>query len=291
MLDKKALFTDLDDTLYPWLEVYLKSFQQMVFTISKKTKISEEIIINSFRKVYKKRKSLEYSFSIQELDIWKTYKFTPWKIDEVLSAGREAFGVERNMHLKLFPNVRYVCKWLRKNNVLLFAITMAPGYHGKKRLSYLRLNMYFDHFYNFIDFDVPDYAPFDVKNPKKPVSKKIEETKFRFKERKPDPTPLENIIKLNGLEKRNVFYVGDSLNQDIAMAQEAKIVDIWAKYANKRLNPELSTLLKKISTFTEKEREVAKNIKNNIKPTHEITDFGEIIQIISDRGTRQSEMF
>jgi len=52
----------------------------MVYVLQRETNLEKETIIESFRRVYTKYGTLEYPFSIQELDIWDSLCWPPERI-------------------------------------------------------------------------------------------------------------------------------------------------------------------------------------------------------------------
>ena len=69
-MPRKLLITDLDNTLYNFIDFYAPAFRGMLHALSKKLNIDEDILKEEYRKVYSIRGSLEYAFSIQEIDLF-----------------------------------------------------------------------------------------------------------------------------------------------------------------------------------------------------------------------------
>ena len=78
---------------------------------------------------------------------------------------------------------------------------------------------------------------------------------------KPNPVILESIIKRIGAEKREVIYIGDSLMQDIPMAQAVGVADVYALYGECRNRPEYE-LLREVSHWPKQKINHEINIYN-----------------------------
>ena len=289
MADRQALFTDLDGTLYNWVDFFAPSFRAMVHVLARETSLDEDRIMESFRRVYVTHGTLEYSYSVQELDIWKDLN---WPADRVMKdavrKARGAFRRVRDKHLQLFPHVKETLSWAREEKILVFAYTNAPRYHAHKRLRKLHLDRMVDCLVFFRDIGVPVHAPEDVlaKKEEPPSDIKCEEH-FTLAERKPDPTPIHRLLVKYELDPKATFMVGDSLEHDVLLAQTAGIVDVWASYGNLAAKKENLVTIQRISTLTEEEGERNRALRIHVKPTHTIDDFSELKSIIGSRMPRQ----
>jgi len=285
MEPRKALFTDLDDTMYSWVGFFAPSFRAMIHVTQKVTKIDEETLYDSFKKVYKRHNSLEYSFVIQELDIWEKLGWNTQRVlEEVVKPARGAVRRVRKKHYALFSGVRDTLKWLRNQNIQVFAITNAPGYIAHKRLRVLQVDTYIDCLVFFKDYYVPQDVPDDVR---KKVDKEKSSVKlvreFDISEAKPDPKALRKLIAEFNLDIKKTYLIGDSLENDIYLAQKAGIIDIWAKYGKENLLQKDLETIGKISTFSEEEKNENIILRQSIKPTFTVNSFDEIRSIIGDQ--------
>ncbi len=64
----KALIADIDNTLFDWPAFFAPSFRAMVHALEKRLDLSYAQLESEFKRVYSEKDSLEYSFSIQELE-------------------------------------------------------------------------------------------------------------------------------------------------------------------------------------------------------------------------------
>ena len=65
----KVLITDLDNTIYNWVDFFAPSFRAMLGEMVHLTSLDEDTLISSFQRVYQRHGTSEYSFAIEELDL------------------------------------------------------------------------------------------------------------------------------------------------------------------------------------------------------------------------------
>ena len=94
---RPAIIFDIDNTLYNFVDFFGPAFRAMVHVISSNTGIPEVDIVTSFKRVYTNRGSLEYRYSVQELDVLADYNKA--EKDELLRTAIVAFSKSRNLRL------------------------------------------------------------------------------------------------------------------------------------------------------------------------------------------------
>lgn len=98
---------------------------------------------------------------------------------------------------------------------------------------------------------------------------------------KPNVEVLESILRDCGRTAEETVYVGDSLMKDIAMAKEAGILDVHAKYGEPQMRPEYG-LLQRVSHWKQQavDREQALLTSDEIVPSEVLREsFAEILPI------------
>ena len=70
----RAVVTDLDNTLYPWVDYIVPSLEAMVDSLIATTGLPRIRIVQSLKEVYTRYESNEYPFAIQESDIFQPYE-------------------------------------------------------------------------------------------------------------------------------------------------------------------------------------------------------------------------
>lgn len=278
-----ALISDLDGTLYNWVDFYAPSFRAMVHVLARVTKLDEKTIIESFRQVYMKHKTVEYAFAIQELDIWESLK---WSSDEVkedaVEPARAAFRMARRKNLRLFPHVKETLEWAKTSGLLVIAYSNSPRIQAEMRLKYLRIDRFFDELWSWYDAEIPQNAPEEVLN-KHQIGKyniaSLRKNGFSLSQAKPNPEVLQSMLARYHLSPERTYIVGDNLHTDISMARQVNACDIWARYGRVRQDKNLNTL-RQITPWSDEEMARNKDSKRTVRPTYVIDDFAEIKGII-----------
>ncbi len=278
----RGLILDLDNTLYNWVDSFAPSFRAMVHVLARVTKYEENLIVESFRKVYKKHNTVEYAFAIQELDIWNELG---WEKDKILhdavKPARTAFSITRSKYSTLYPNVRETLYWAKEQGMLIIAYSVAPYYLAEGRLRAFKIDHLFSHLYTWYGYDV-DYEsgnlPQDIVPRNKSRIPKIR--RLDVSTIKPNPVGLFTLVEECKIDINYSYLVGDSLDKDIALAQKVGIVDIWARYG-KNVLPQSIETLSKITHWSSGEEKRHERAQVEIIPTFTIDDFSEIKKIIT----------
>jgi phosphoglycolate phosphatase len=107
-------------------------------------------------------------------------------------------------------------------------------------------------------------------------------------ERKPNPVLLRNICDHEGFRVEECCYVGDSLIRDVAMAKEAGVKAVWARYGT-RYDTSLWDLLVAVTHWTPRDVEREARLKEayrDVKPDVTIESFSEVASIMGLLPTR-----
>jgi FMN phosphatase YigB (HAD superfamily) len=274
------LITDLDNTLYNWIDFFAPSFRAMVHVLARAMKVSEDVLIESFRDVYTKRGSLEYSFSIQELDIIKNY--SEEEILKILELGQKVFSIVRRKNLKPYEGVKETLEQLYQGGVLIVGVTNAPLYHAKMRLMQLKIDRYFYGLGGWEGNIMPqDQYTKEIVNKEKTGKYKTKIGKswaFSKEEMKPNPFAYLHIISQLMVSHRKTYVLGDSLSKDILPAKKIGAIGIWAKYGTEYDKKNFETLLKITHWDKNKINEVYND--SSVDPDYIINSFSELKNII-----------
>lgn len=276
------LVTDLDNTVWDWVEIWYQSFSALLSEIVSISGIPQEKLEPEIRRVHRLRGTSEYSYLIGELpclqkkhgagaDLQTIYK-------DAINAAREA----RNRALRLYPNVRETLTKIRDHGTMIAAYTESGAFYTSARIKKLGLDGLLDYLYSPPDHDFPEGVSADELRKLKPSAYELKSTICRETPKghlKPDPEVLKSMMKdlANG---SGVAYVGDSLMKDIAMAQSVGAIDVWAKYGLAQDRPEYA-LLRRVSHWSdadvEREKAIAK--RPNVSPTCVLGEsFDEILE-------------
>lgn len=268
----KLLITDLDDTLYNWLDFFVPSFYSMADEVSKISGINIDVLLDEYRAKHQEYGSVEYPFVTLHLPSI-TEKYSTCSEDELKTIFSEAFhkfNSERKKRLQLFDGVFETLKELFDKGIIIIGYTESSQENGYYRLKKLEIDSFFKHVYatksSFINTD------YSIDTKVKSISSK-----------KPDKDVLIEICKKEGCDVSEAIYLGDSLTKDILMAQKAGITSVWANYP-KTKNDYYKKLVK-ISSWTESDFTREQELKrywenNNLTPNYTISHFDELLRIV-----------
>src|SRR5690606_36493919 len=137
---RPVLFTDLDNTLYNWIDYFGPSFRGMVHALAREMKIEEGKLISGFKQVYNQVGTLDYAFIIQSLPFINDY--SQKEIERFVDVGRVVFSIVRKNNLVAYEGVQSTLEYLTQQGVQIIAVTNAPIYFGEDRLKRLSLDKY-----------------------------------------------------------------------------------------------------------------------------------------------------
>lgn len=255
-----CVITDLDDTIWDWMKMWHTSFSTYLERIVKDTGVDRDKLISDFKKLHQKYGTSEISFVYDELET----------LDE---AQKKSFSTEKNgkksiLHeyyhtkknsLALYPTVFDSLKRLKEAGVLVIGFTESNSFFTKYRLKHLKLDGLFDCIYTPISSGVPD----SVYKHYNEGFWEPELTEIRYlpkQTKKPNKEILEIILQDFKVDKKYAIYIGDKLEKDILMAQQAELISVHAKYGHNITSAEYD-LLKQVTHWTEEDVQREANFK------------------------------
>src|SRR6266852_8549532 len=142
----RVVITDLDNTLYNWVDYYVPSFLAMVDELSRITRIDVETLKASFKRVHERYRTTEYSFAIQELDILKKMNngLTGRDVNEIFGSAIRQFRETRKRTLHLYDSVATTLRTLHDRGKRIAAVTESLEFHACYRLKQLAIDQFFD---------------------------------------------------------------------------------------------------------------------------------------------------
>jgi phosphoglycolate phosphatase len=262
------------------VDFFAPSFRGMVHVLSRELEVSEEILIESFREVYNKKGSLEYSFTIQELDIIKRYPEE--EIERIVELGQKVFSRVRKKNLVPYEGVKETLEWLSNQGILIVGVTNAPVHHAKMRLWQLKIDKYFYGLGGWEGNILPhDQFTKEIVKKEKAGSyrTRVEKYwKFSKEELKPNPFAYLNIISQLKISHKKTYVIGDSLSKDILPAKQVGAIGIWAKYGMEYNQKNFDTLLQITHWDKTKINKVYKEF--SVEPNYTVNSFSELKDII-----------
>ncbi len=280
-MKQTAILTDLDNTIYNWVDFFAPSFRAMVHAVAKKLDLNEDVIIEDFKDVYSAYRTLEYSFSVQQLRLCRDMSVE--QVANLVRIAKGAFSRVRQKNLRPYPDVEETLAWAVRQGILIIAVTNAPFFQSQRRLVQLRCDKYFYGLAAWEGHDVPD-SPWTKEIKQNSVagkyqSKKIQRIwKLKEQELKPSPAGYLRIMKDLNLSPENIYVVGDSIQKDLAPAIQIGAKGVWARYGKRFDERNFQTLL----TITHWDEAKIKSVyeSESVKPTFIIDAFSRLKEIV-----------
>ncbi len=229
----RAVVTDLDNTLYPWVDYIVPSLEAMVASLAATTGLPRVRIVQALKAVYSKYESNEYPFAIQESGIFEPYKADFDSFNAlVLGPARDAFVACREKYLKPYAGVRETLDALRARGLKVVGLTDAPRNAAELRLKHLGLDGHFDALYTLPGYPLPETVDPEIRRKEEAGHYRSRTPVFELPHdaEKPSKEGLARILKDFGLAGAEVVYVGDNVKKDMPVAEKCGAIGVWAEY-------------------------------------------------------------
>lgn len=279
-MSEKLLITDLDNTLYDWVTFFTASFRSMVEELTLLLDLPEQVILDEFKVIHQRYGNSEQPFAVLELPALQR-RFPDLRREEVLrkiDSALHRFNSVRKRTLTLYAGVAETLSELQHDGIKIVGHTEAIFANSYWRLRALGIERYFSRLYTLEGKDPIHTSPHNrwIDPPEGFL------TVVPREERKPNPRLLMDICQHEGVEPTSAWYVGDSLVRDVAMAKQAGVKAIWARYGTK-YDPECWTYLVRITHWTDEDVQREKDLKaryGNVAPDYTVDSFSQIEPII-----------
>jgi phosphoglycolate phosphatase len=284
----RAVVTDLDNTLYPWVDYIVPSVEAMVDSLVATTGLPRVRIVQSLKAVYSKYESNEYPFAIQESELFKPYEADFDSFNAlVLAPARNAFRAARERYLHPYPGVRETLEAIRGRKLLVIGLTDAPRNAAELRLKWLKLDHHFDALYTLPGYPLPENVDPEIR--KRDAAGHYRSRVPRVEElphaaEKPSPDGLRRILDDFRLRPDEVLYVGDNVKKDMPTASACGVAGIWAEYGT-YVSAEYRQRLSVISAKAVTRRHVAE--ETPARWPLSISSFTQVLEVLDGaRWTR-----
>jgi len=269
-----TLITDFDNTLYDWFHMWNQSFQAMLEEVRRKVEISDDVLLPQIRAIHQRHRTAEYAFLLEELPCLQQ-AFPRQNIVEVFDDAIHAYRSARKNSLELYAGVRKGIQGLRSRGISIVVYTESLAFYTNFRIRRLELDELVDFIYSPPDHELPDGVDSHVESDEAQLLH-AEHRYLPAGVKKPNPEVLLDIVREIDRTPSECIYLGDSLMKDVAMAQGAEIVDVYAEYGGAQHHKDYE-LLRKVSHWTDGDvdREKAMS-KKLVTPTYSISKFDEI---------------
>ena len=271
---KAALLTDLDDTLYNWVDFWAPCFRSMVHVIHKHQGIPEDEITSQFRRVYAAHGSVEYQFSVQELELAQT--LAPPELDRLVRRVKGAYKRVREARLQPYPSVKDTLRKISAAGIAVVGVTNAPLFLTSRRLAQLRIDHLFTGLAAWEGFKVADNNPY--------VSRRLWKSRvkrtwaFPKAALKPNPHVYRVVLRDLGIPPERTWVVGDSIEKDVRPALEIGAQGVWARYGLTHDSENMDTLLG--VTYWSEDAIQRIYSESDVEPSRSVDSFDELLDLL-----------
>lgn len=282
---KRVLLTDLDNTLWDWFDAWHASFSAMLNALIEDSGVPRDVLETQIRAVHQKYGTTEYSNLVNEIPalVEAAEGREPWR---AFPRAIEALRVERRRHTLLYPGVAEGLAAVKQAGLAVIAYTESLAYWTEWRLRRTGLDGVIDCLYSSQDHDLPRGMTVQELRSRPDDYYGLKLTEHRHVPRgaiKPNVEVLKSILDEVGFQPHEAVYIGDSLMKDVAMAQEAKVSDVHARYGEAQHRPEYA-LLRRVTHWTdedvERERAISSSL-GDITATHTCeAGFRELLPVL-----------
>jgi len=272
----RLIITDLDNTIYNWVDYFVPCFNAMVNALSQLTGIPKPRLKESFRDVYRRHGTTEFREAIRELDVLgkSASHLSSREIERRFSSAIESFRDMRRKTLRLYPSVRPTLQRLRDDGYILVAHTDARAGTALHRMGLLGI-------INLFSGLVATHDPlYKVKCRRRhpPYIRVLPDSQA-----KPHPAGVRAALKYFRVSPPEALYIGDSIRRDLVMARTCGVWDIYAKYG-REYDPDHYRQLIAISHWDDASvrHELGQNFQfaDGKQPSFTISKFSEIRRVI-----------
>ncbi len=272
----KLFITDLDDTLYAWIDFFIPAFYGMLDELSSILNKPRDNLLQEYQHVHQEKGSVEYPFATLFLpSVKEAYpNKTKDELLNILNPVFHKFNLIRKQKLKLYPHVEETLEKITTMGIKIVGYTDSAEENGFYRLKKLGISDYFQSVYvSDSQFERPGHFPCSSKT-------QIVQGK------KPNPELIKKICKRENTATNETIYLGDSATKDIYMAKMAGVISVLCKYpCDEKIQKEFYSKLVAISHWTNADFQKEATIKEicqkeNIHPDFIIHAFDELLTVI-----------
>jgi FMN phosphatase YigB (HAD superfamily) len=263
------LITDLDNTLYNWIDFFGPSFRAMLSSVDRSTRYGETRLYGQFREIYKYHKDPEYWRAPYELEALKSFG---WDHQQKIATGAlAAFSRTRRRHLKTYAGVIPTLAYLKNRDVTIVGVSNAPVREVLFRARYLGLCQYLDALIAWRGVN-----ELDCQHAHKIATRwEIDLHTLPDAARKPDAKAYELALDVHqNYGRADVFVVGDSMQTDLLPAREIGACAIWARYGHEFSTDNFSTVAG--LSFWSESKLAATYASNSLSPDIVLEEFQEL---------------
>jgi len=286
----RLVVTDMDNTLYSWIDYIVPAVEAMVTAVEKATNVPRLRVVQSLKAVYTKYESNEYPFALQESSLFQEFNEFGSFDKMVIEPARMAFREARRKYLAPFKGVVETLEQLKARKVLVVALTDAPRNPAEQRARRMGFDKLLAALYTMPAFTFPSapdgqvlVAP-DILNKEERGVYRAECTVVELPRdyEKPNSAGLKKILSTYGVKPEETLVVGDSIKKDIAVARELGCHDAWAEFGT-YVSLEYRERLDIISSNAITRRHAASVFEGGaqtLKPSHTLSNYHQVLELV-----------
>ncbi len=267
-----VLITDLDNTLYNWIDYFAPCFRAMVEDISLATGVDEDELHRQFQAVYRSYQAPEYRWAICELEVMQ--KLHTDEVNQLVWSGFNKFIRGRSRHLYLYPGVEDMLRTLKGRGFTVIGVSNAPV---REVLSRVRCLKIYEHLDALVAWEGVHRG--DQRLASRTVPLGLELHTFPKQHLKPSTHPYDEALRRFAPQSHGrVIVLGDSIGNDLVPGHQIGALTVWARYGT-RFEPENFKTLSRLSYWdTEHMKQVYAS--DVVDPDEIIDEASELIRLV-----------
>lgn len=280
----RVLLSDVDNTLFSWIDYFAPSFRAMVHAISRETSFDEDDLYDAFQLTFQREGSVEFREAIQGNGLIQ--QLDPIDQDRMVELGQLVFSKVMRSHLKPYPDVVDTLKQLRHDGVSVVAVTNSDALQAMSRLKRMGLAKLIDGLVAWRSGDPRrDDASIGYEDR---LAQQSRRDGFGWVHAlphglvKPHIRPYQVALTSLGLDSAggnaDVWVIGDSLTKDLLPAQQMGLRTVWASYGHQFQKKNFDTLRR--ITHWSAERVSATYETGSLVPDLKVGSFSELLDTI-----------
>ncbi len=278
----RAVVTDLDNTLYSWVNYIVPSLEAMVDSLCATTGFPRIQVVQSLKQVYERVGTNDYAFAIQESEIFKQFHSDFDSFNAlVIEPAKEAFGRARRKYLVPYPGALEGLQQLRAQGLKIIGLTDSPRNSAEARLRLMQLDRHLDAVYTLPGYPLPEWVDDRIRRKEQEgayrLSMPVTELPHDFE--KPSARGLQRALADHGLKPADALVVGDNLAKDGGTAKAAGCKFIWAEYGT-YLSLEYRERLDILSARAVTRRHLASPDDPKLEPDWSISNFKQVVELV-----------
>ena len=286
----KLVVTDMDGTLYSWVDYIVPAVEALVASVCASTGRPRIVVVQALKRVYARHESNEYPFALQESSLYEELPDFGSFEQLVIEPARAAFAAARRRYLQPFRGVVRTLEALQARGVPVVALTDAPRNPAEYRVRLLGLDRLLTRLYTMPAFQFPEGPGGEAR-----VGARIlhRERQGHYRAacpvvelprewEKPDPRGLAQVLAEAGVAPEEALVVGDSLRKDVGLARAAGCLDCWAEYGT-YVSAEYRERLDVISAPSVTARHAAGLLEGDrVDPqaSHVLSNFAQVLRVM-----------